>query len=294
MVPQLSSAIDYRRLLSLVTEKLYFPIADGCSTREGNAYKLWYSETRITINGVRVILASRLRYKVLHVDRRSERIMSISLVVDEETVNVISAYAPHVANPYSEVHGVFGYGVRNKEGHMILEFATAYNLVIVNSFFMKRDANLITFESEGRSTDINYIREVLVMSRILWKNLKYEAAEAYKIIIDEEKESLGVLVGTIRTHTTRRESRWLKEEVQTKLKVKQASYASKRKAYEELYKKLDSKEGANDIYRITNDRARRRRDIEGIRYIKDEGGQSIVNEEEIRKRWGEQYSSIFN
>ncbi|GJV00213.1 retrovirus-related pol polyprotein LINE-1 [Tanacetum coccineum] len=230
LVPQLSSAINYRRLPSLVTKKLYFPIADGCSTKEGNDYKLWYSETRITINGVRVILASRLRYKVLHVDRRSERIMSISLVVDEETVNVISAYAPHVdkANPYSEVHGVFGYGVRNKEGHMILEFATAYNLVIVNSFFMKRDANLITFESEGRSTDINYI------------------------------------------------------------------YASKRKAYEELYKKLDSKEGANDIYRITNDRARRRRDIEGIRYIKDEGGQSIVNEEEIRKRWGEQYSSIFN
>ncbi|GJX94915.1 craniofacial development protein 2-like protein, partial [Tanacetum coccineum] len=253
LLPQLSSAIDYRRLPSFVIEKLYFPVADGCSTREGNNYKLWYSETRFAINRVGVILASRLRYKVLHVDRRSERIMSISLVVDEETVNVISAYAPHVGPSEEEkksfwdsardFHRVFGYGVRNEEGHMILEFATAHNLVVINSFFMKRDANLITFESGGRSTDIDYMlvcredlkackdclafpndacssqhkllvvdtlfkrhqnrREVLVMSRIMWKNLKCEAVEAYKIIIDEEKESLGVLVGTMRTHTTR-------------------------------------------------------------------------------------------
>nr|GEZ74688.1 hypothetical protein [Tanacetum cinerariifolium] len=94
-LPQLSLAVDYRRLPSLVIEKLYFSVAAGCSTREGNDYKLWYSETQISINGVGVILVSRLRHKVLHV-RRSERIISISLVVDEETVNVISVYAPHV------------------------------------------------------------------------------------------------------------------------------------------------------------------------------------------------------
>nr|GEY07970.1 hypothetical protein [Tanacetum cinerariifolium] len=51
---------------------------------------------------------------------------------------------------------------------------------------------------------------------------------------------------------------------------------AKDKAYEDLYKKLDSKEGANDIYPIAKARERKRRDIGNLRYIKDEGGRIIV------------------
>ncbi|GJR67487.1 hypothetical protein Tco_0013552, partial [Tanacetum coccineum] len=192
LVPQLSSAIDYRRLPSLVTEKLYFPIADGCSTREGNAYKLWYFRTRITINGVRVILASRLRYKVLHVDRRSERIMSISLVVDEETVNVIVRLRPTLVKLFlHEGDCQFDY-LRDCEGFLLLQILTT--------------------------------------------------------------------VGGSQEERIRAEERYKDGFTMT------ASLLS------------EKKQG----------------DIRSIRYIKDEGGQSIVNEEEIRKRWGEQYSSIFN
>nr|GEV49353.1 TraB domain-containing protein [Tanacetum cinerariifolium] len=64
--------------------------------------------------------------------------------------------------------------------------------------------------------------------------------------------------------------------------------------YKDLYKKLDSKEGANDIYKIAKARERRRRDIGYVRYIKDEGGRTIVREEDIRKRWGEHFCSFFN
>ncbi|GKA07972.1 hypothetical protein Tco_0687303 [Tanacetum coccineum] len=60
------------------------------------------------------------------------------------------------------------------------------------------------------------------------------------------------------------------------------------------YRKLDSKEEENDIYKITKARERRRRDLENVRYIKDEGGRTIVREEDIRKRWGEYFSSLFN
>ncbi|GKD65920.1 retrovirus-related pol polyprotein LINE-1 [Tanacetum coccineum] len=50
---------------------------------------------------------------------------------------------------------------------------------------------------------------------------------------------------------------------------------AKDKAYEDLYKKLDSKEGANDIYKIAKARERKRRDLGNVRYIKDEGGRTI-------------------
>lgn len=40
---------------------------------------------------------------------------------------------------------------------MILEFATAHDLVVVNSFFKKRDVHLITFQSGGHCTQIDYL-----------------------------------------------------------------------------------------------------------------------------------------
>ncbi|GKF74031.1 hypothetical protein Tco_0220363 [Tanacetum coccineum] len=146
-------------------------------------------------------------------------------------------------------------------------------------------------------------------------------------IKDATKDSLGVSTESSKTHSIHRESWWFGEEVQTKIMAKQARFKeillcregnqedralakerykaakreakiavapSKDKAYEDLYKKLDSKEGANDIYRIAKARERRRRDLGNIRYIKDEEGRTIVIEEDIRKRWGEYFSSLFN
>ncbi|GKD40210.1 retrovirus-related pol polyprotein LINE-1 [Tanacetum coccineum] len=49
----------------------------------------------------------------------------------------------------------FGYGVRNEEGRAILDFAIAHDLVVVNSYFKKRDHHLVTFQSGGRCTQID-------------------------------------------------------------------------------------------------------------------------------------------
>ncbi|XP_071739940.1 uncharacterized protein [Rutidosis leptorrhynchoides] len=53
--------------------------------------------------------------------------------------------------------GGFGFGPRNEEGRSILEFAIAHELVIANSFFKKRDAQLATFHSGDRSTQIDFL-----------------------------------------------------------------------------------------------------------------------------------------
>ncbi|XP_071704477.1 uncharacterized protein [Rutidosis leptorrhynchoides] len=140
------------------------------------------------------------------------------------------------------------------------------------------------------------------------------------------KEALGVALGTSRGHKSDRESWWLNDEVQSKVEIKQLRFReliscqegtpvnrlrvlerykeakreakkavarAKEKAYEDLYMKLNSKEGANDIYRIAKARERRRRDLDNIKFIKNEGGQTLVKEDEIRKRWEEYFSSLF-
>ncbi|PWA75129.1 hypothetical protein CTI12_AA244270 [Artemisia annua] len=103
------------------------------------------------------------------------------------------------------------------------------------------------------------------------------------IIKDAAKDCLGVASGATRTQQLSRESWWFSKEVQAKVTVKQSRFRelllcreghqaditaaverykvakreakkavaqAKDKVYEDLYKRLDSKEGANDIFRI--------------------------------------------
>ena len=43
------------------------------------------------------------------------------------------------ADGYDMMHGCFGYGERTSEGVTILNFAIAFDLTIVNTFFKKED-----------------------------------------------------------------------------------------------------------------------------------------------------------
>ncbi|XP_070017866.1 uncharacterized protein [Nicotiana sylvestris] len=108
--------------------------------------------------------------------------MEIKVVVGGSTLNVISAYTPqtglddeakrhfyealdevvrgispteklfigrdfngHIGSSvgdYGEVHGGFGFGDRNEGGTSLLYFARAFELVIMNSMFLKREEHL--------------------------------------------------------------------------------------------------------------------------------------------------------
>ncbi|XP_070040276.1 uncharacterized protein [Nicotiana tomentosiformis] len=61
------------------------------------------------------------------------------------------------ASGYGEVHGCFSCGVRNGGGTSLLDFARAFELVIVNSIFPKEEENLITFRSMVAKTQIDYL-----------------------------------------------------------------------------------------------------------------------------------------
>ncbi|XP_071714558.1 uncharacterized protein [Rutidosis leptorrhynchoides] len=375
-------------------------------------FNLWFSGSRVARNGVGIIIGPPYNENVVDVSRRSDRIMSVRLVIQEVTYTVISAYAPHAGlgagekrhfwesldevvrmcppdhrlliggdlnghigsdvEGYPGTHGGFGYGVRNEEGSSILDFAVAQDLVVVNSFFNKTNAQLATFHSGDHSTQIDYLllrkgelrtcgdckvltnlicssqHRLLIMDlvlqrrvtksvrpgqpKIIWKKLNGEKAETFKTLVVENaevemvshddadhmwnclastireaaKEALSVAVGTSGGHRSNRESWWLSDDgtptgrtrveqryKEAKREAKKAVARAKEKAYEDLYGKLDSKEGANDIYRIAKARERRRRDLVNIKFIKNEAGQTLVKEDEIRKRWEGYFSSLF-
>ncbi|XP_023766305.1 uncharacterized protein LOC111914831 isoform X1 [Lactuca sativa] len=191
---QLTDALRKRKLdIACIQETKW----KGAETTECNGYNLWYASLENTVNGVGVLLSKNLIDNVVEVRRCFDRIISIKVVVEKEVVHVISAYAPHPTleeskkmsfweslddivkgipineciflggdfnghigkdiDGYETVHGGLGHGTRNEEGHRLLGFATAHDLVVSNSFFKKNDAHLITFQSEGKSTQNDYL-----------------------------------------------------------------------------------------------------------------------------------------
>ncbi|XP_070018840.1 uncharacterized protein [Nicotiana sylvestris] len=147
-------------------------------------------------NKVGILVDRDLRESVIEIRRVKDR-LAIQLVVGELTLNVISTYTPqggldvkvkrcfwedldevvrgippteklfiggdfngHIGTStggYSEVHGSFGFGDRNGGGTTFLDFAKAFESVIVNSYFSKRGKHLITFLSAVAKTHIDYL-----------------------------------------------------------------------------------------------------------------------------------------
>ena len=58
---------------------------------------------------------------------------------------------------FEGVHGGNGFGDHNEEGEAILEFATCFDLVVANTFFTKETQKLVTYESGGVSSVVDYM-----------------------------------------------------------------------------------------------------------------------------------------
>ncbi|KAD2393601.1 hypothetical protein E3N88_40578 [Mikania micrantha] len=126
--------------------------------------ELWHSVSN-GVNGVGLLVSSELQNQVVEVRRYNDRIM---MVIWEEAIAVVSAYAPHVGLGENErrefwdcmdeamrsilrdekvciggdfngqigkeedgfpmTHGGFGFGSRNESGARLLEFAMAHDL----------------------------------------------------------------------------------------------------------------------------------------------------------------------
>ena len=88
--------------------------------------------------------------------------------------------------------------------------------------------------------------------------------------------------------TAREEYKKIKKE------AKRAVAEAKDKAFEAFYRELDSKEGEKLMFRLAKARERRTRDLDQVRYIKDEVGRVLVNEADIRMRWQGYFRKLLN
>ena len=163
----------------------------------GAGYKLYYHGEDGTKNGVGIVLSEDMKDRVLAVERTCDRVMRMKLEIEGEVWHIISCYAPQVgctqeekdefwehmdaemqAVPRSErlvvagdlnghvgrdidgydgVHGGHGLGVRNEEGIKIMDFATAYEMRLMNTYYKKRENHLVTYNSGGRRSQIDFI-----------------------------------------------------------------------------------------------------------------------------------------
>ena len=169
----------------------------GEGARRMGAYKLFWRGGEKGIHGVGMLVADRWIEKVLEVRRVSERVMVVRVIVGRTVLNLISVYAPHTGysrmekedflamlgevvsgidsserllicgdlnghvgseiDGFEGVHGGFGFGKRNVEGEMILEFADALNLAVLNMWFKKKASRLFSYESGECRTVVDYI-----------------------------------------------------------------------------------------------------------------------------------------
>lgn len=155
-------------------------------------YKFLYSGGDGKRNGVGVVLDKELKKCVTDVKRINDRIIVVKMVWKKLILNIISVYAPQVGCddlvkgkfwedfdsilmniPQSENvvylggdfnghvgrmkgEGAWGVGLREAESRTLLQVASAFDLVIVNTFFKKRDEYLITYQSGNHRTQIDY------------------------------------------------------------------------------------------------------------------------------------------
>ena len=75
-------------------------------------------------------------------------------------------------------------------------------------------------------------------------------------------------------------------------KAKKAVAMAKGRAYDDLYARLETKEGKKELYRSATQRDRAGKDVQHVRVIKDENGNLMINSEAVLKRWKKYFEKL--
>ena len=171
-------------------------------------YKLFWSGDQSGSGGVGVFVKTSLCDKVVEVRRVNARLVAVDFVFGDKVYAIISVYALQCGRPdeekdafydmltsevfgrkdclilgdfnghvgelvtgYSGVHGGFSYGDRNNEGERVLDFADSLGYRVMNTYFKKDVEKLVTYESGGNRTIIDYVL-VNTDSKIRVKDVK--------------------------------------------------------------------------------------------------------------------------
>ena len=101
-------------------------------------------------------------------------------IAENETLLTCCDFNGHIGKAalgYEGIHDGYGFGKRNIDGERILEFAVENNLVAGNLKFMKTDNHLISYQSGGCSSQVDY--------NLLQRN-RFHLVKDIKVIPSEE------------------------------------------------------------------------------------------------------------
>ena len=143
------------------------------------------------------MLAEKWVDKVFEVQRITDRILMLKIIIGKQIFTFVALYAPQAGRPVAEkdsfynqlqsavmgipdseeiiflgdwnghvgaaadgfevIHGGHGFGKRNPEGERVLDFAFANDLVVGNTLFTKRESHRVTYSSGGNKTQVDYV-----------------------------------------------------------------------------------------------------------------------------------------
>ena len=69
---------------------------------------------------------------------------------------------------------------------------------------------------------------------------------------------------------------------------------ARNQAYEKLYKKLETKEGENELFKIAKQRNRQSKVAQQVRVIESKTGEMLTEEEKVKQRWKEYFDKLLN
>ncbi|KAK3549337.1 hypothetical protein QTP70_034555, partial [Hemibagrus guttatus] len=95
-----------------------------------------------------------------------------------------------------------------------------------------------------------------------------------------------------RSGTWTEENRQEYKELQCR--VRREVSKAKQKAYDEMYTRLDTREGQKDLYRLVRQRDRDGKDVQQVRVIKDRDGRVLTSEECVQRRCKEYFEDLMN
>ncbi|KAK3535978.1 hypothetical protein QTP70_023718, partial [Hemibagrus guttatus] len=254
----------------------------------GAGFKLFYYGVDSKRNGVGVVLKEEFVRNVLEVKRVSDRVMSLKLEIEGVMLNVVSGYAPQVGCELEEkerfwseldevmesiptgervvigadfnghvgegnrgdeeVMGKFGVKERNLEGQMVVDFAKRMDMAVANTYFQKREEHRVTYKSgeeEVKDRDFDRDRETWWWNEEVQDSIQRKRLAKKKWDMD-------------RTEENRQEYKELQH------RVKREVSKAKQKAYDELYTRLDTREGQKDLYRLARQRDRDGKDVQQV------------------------------
>ena len=77
-------------------------------------------------------------------------------------------------------------------------------------------------------------------------------------------------------------------------RAKQEVAKAKKAAFEDLYRRLETKDGSNELFRIAKQRDRESQDVQHVRVIKSENEEVLMEEEKVKLRWKEYFDELLN